>query len=101
MMEFYNQVITDNSDDESDEDNNINSNVNSNIINSEELIFNPFNTLNKEIEITNVQQILNHVGQTYSTKTFKQTKPKHNHPHFEKGPDWERRWRLLPKSEKL
>ena len=62
MMEFNNQVITDNSDDESDEDNNINSNINSNIINSEELIFNPFNILNKEIEITNVQQILNAYG---------------------------------------
>lgn len=61
-MDFKNEVIIDNSDSESDEDNNINSNINSNIINSEELIFNPYNTLNKEIEITNVQQILNVYG---------------------------------------
>tara|TARA_B100000902_G_scaffold399988_2_gene474307 strand:+ start:8178 stop:9254 length:1077 start_codon:yes stop_codon:yes gene_type:complete len=61
-MDFKNEVITDNSDSESDEDNNINSNINSNIINSEELIFNPYNTLNKEIEISNVQQILNTYG---------------------------------------
>ena len=51
-----------NSDSESDEDNNINPNINSNIINSEELIFNPYNTLNKEIEISNVQQLLNNYG---------------------------------------
>ena len=61
-MNFINEVIIDNSDSESDEDNNINSNINSNIINSEELIFNPFNILNKEIEISNVQQILNAYG---------------------------------------
>ena len=61
-MDFKNEVITDNSDSESDEDNNIISNINSNIINSEELIFNPYNTLNKEIEISNVQQILNTYG---------------------------------------
>jgi dsRNA-specific ribonuclease len=61
-MDFKNEVIIDNSDSESDEDNNINSNIDSNIINSEELIFNPYNILNKEIEITNVQQILNAYG---------------------------------------
>ena len=59
---FKNEVIKDTSDSESDEDNNINSNINSNIINSEELIFNPYNILNKEIEISNVQQILNAYG---------------------------------------
>ena len=61
-MDFKNEVIIDNSDSESDEDNNINPNINSNIINSEELIFNPYNILNKEIEISNVQQILNAYG---------------------------------------
>ena len=61
-MDFKNEVIIDKSDSESDEDNNINSNIDSNIINSEELIFNPYNTLNKEIEISNVQQILNAYG---------------------------------------
>ena len=63
-MEFKNEVIIDNSDtnSDSDEDNNINSNINSNIINSEELMFNPYNTLNKEIQIINVQQILNAYG---------------------------------------
>jgi dsRNA-specific ribonuclease len=61
-MDFKNEVIIDNSDSESDEDNNINSNIDSNIINSEELIFNPYNILNKEIEISNVQQILNAYG---------------------------------------
>ena len=55
-------MILDNSDSESDEDNNINSIINSNIINSEELIFNPYNILNKEIEISNVQEILNNYG---------------------------------------
>ncbi len=62
-MEFKNEVITDNSDTESDEDaNNINPSINPNIINSEELVFNPFNPLNKEIEISNVQQLLNQYG---------------------------------------
>ena len=60
---FKNGTLKDNnSDTESDEDNNINPNINSNIINSEELIFNPYNTLNKEIEISNVQQLLNNYG---------------------------------------
>ena len=60
---FKNGTLKDNnSDSESDEDNNINPNINSNIINSEELIFNPYNTLNKEIEISNVQQLLNNYG---------------------------------------
>jgi dsRNA-specific ribonuclease len=67
-MDFKNEVFKsetikdNNSDSESDEDNNINPNINSNIINSEELIFNPYNILNKEIEISNVQQILNAYG---------------------------------------
>ena len=33
-----------------------------NIINSEELVFNPYNSLNKEIQITNIQEILNNYG---------------------------------------
>jgi len=51
----------DNTDNDSDsEPNNITNN--DNIINSEELVFNPYNPLNKEIQITNVQEILNNYG---------------------------------------
>tara|TARA_B100000780_G_scaffold240869_1_gene183166 strand:- start:4848 stop:5936 length:1089 start_codon:yes stop_codon:yes gene_type:complete len=51
----------DNTDDESDpEPNNITND--DNIINSEELVFNPYNPLNKEIQINNVQEILKNYG---------------------------------------
>ena len=50
-----------NSDDEIDlELNNITND--DNIINSEEQIFNPFNSLNKEIQINDIQEILNNYG---------------------------------------
>ena len=50
-----------NTDNESDtEPNNITND--DNIINSEELVFNPYNPLNKEIQITHVQEILNNYG---------------------------------------
>ena len=53
-----------NSDSESDDDNNnINSKDNNDIINREdEMIFNPYNSNNKEINIHNVQDILNKYG---------------------------------------
>ena len=59
---FENLCLKDNnSDNESDpEPNNITND--DNIINSEELVFNPYNSLNKEIQITNIQEILNNYG---------------------------------------
>tara|TARA_B110000483_G_scaffold243163_1_gene331632 strand:+ start:1935 stop:3029 length:1095 start_codon:yes stop_codon:yes gene_type:complete len=52
-----------NSDNESDTlDNNITNTNNNNIINPDEVIFNPYNCLNKEIQINNVQEILNNYG---------------------------------------
>ena len=59
---FDNLCLKDNnSDNESDtEPNNITND--DNIINSEELVFNPYNPINKEIQITNVQQLLNNYG---------------------------------------
>tara|TARA_B100001175_G_scaffold286813_1_gene268796 strand:- start:549 stop:1631 length:1083 start_codon:yes stop_codon:yes gene_type:complete len=59
---FENLCLKDNnSDNESDtEPNNITND--DNIINSEELVFNPYNSINKEIQITNVQQLLNNYG---------------------------------------
>ena len=59
---FENLCLKDNnSDNESDsEPNNITND--DNIINSEELVFNPYNPLNKEIQITNIQEILNNYG---------------------------------------
>ena len=59
---FENLCLKDNnSDDESDtEPNNITND--DNIISSEELVFNPYNPINKEIQITNVQQLLNNYG---------------------------------------
>ncbi len=49
-----------NSDNESeDESNNI---TDDNIISSDELVFNPYNTINKEIQIYNIQEILNNYG---------------------------------------
>lgn len=51
----------DNTDNESDpEPNNITND--DNIINSEELVFNPYNPLNKEIQINHVQEILKNYG---------------------------------------
>ena len=54
-------LIDNNSDNESDtEPNNITND--DNIINSEELVFNPYNLLNKEIQVNDVQEILNNYG---------------------------------------
>ncbi|AET73170.1 ribonuclease III [Phaeocystis globosa virus 12T] len=50
-----------NTDDESDtEPNNIT--TDDNIISSDELVFNPYNSLNKEIQVSNVQELLNTYG---------------------------------------
>ena len=59
---FENLCLKDNnSDNDSDsEPNNITND--DNIINSEELVFNPYNSLDKEIQITNIQEILNNYG---------------------------------------
>ena len=59
MSDFVNEVIKDiNSEDESnDEENNNITNI-SNIISSEELIFNPYNINNKEIQLHNIVSIL-------------------------------------------
>ena len=64
MFEYpvENLCLEDNNiDNESDpEPNNITND--DNIINSEELVFNPYNPLNKEIQITNIQEILKNYG---------------------------------------
>ena len=63
MSEFVNEVIKDiNSEDESnDEENNNITNI-SNIISNEELIFNPYNNNNKEIQLHNIVTILSKYG---------------------------------------
>ena len=63
MSDFVNEVIKDiNSEDESnDEENNNITNI-SNIISNEELIFNPYNNNNKEIELHNIVTILSKYG---------------------------------------
>ena len=61
MSQFINEVIKDiNSEDESNDEENNNITETSNIINNstEELIFNPYNSNNKEIEIHNIITIL-------------------------------------------
>ena len=50
-----------NSDNESDDESN-NITNDDNIISSDELVFNPYNTINKEIQIFNIQEILNNYG---------------------------------------
>ena len=61
-MEKNNLCLKDiNSDNESVEDVNDINEINT-ISNSEELVFNPYNPINKEIQITNVQQLLNNYG---------------------------------------
>tara|TARA_B100000035_G_scaffold315444_1_gene336269 strand:- start:2543 stop:3634 length:1092 start_codon:yes stop_codon:yes gene_type:complete len=63
MSDFVNEIIRDiNSEDESnDEENNNITNV-SNIISNEELIFNPYNNNNKEIQLHNIITILSKYG---------------------------------------
>ena len=63
MSDFVNEVIKDiNSEDESnDEENNNITNI-SNIISNEELIFNPYNNNNKEIQLHNIVTILSKYG---------------------------------------
>ncbi len=63
MSQFVNEVIKDiNSEDESnDEENNNITNI-SNIITNEELIFNPYNNNNKEIQLNNIVSILSKYG---------------------------------------
>ena len=63
MSEFVNEVIKDiNSEDESnDEENNNITNI-SNIISNEELIFNPYNNNNKEIQLHNIVTIFSKYG---------------------------------------
>ena len=63
MSDFVNEVIKDiNSEDESnDEENNNITNI-SNIISNEELIFNPYNNNNKEIQLHNIITILSKYG---------------------------------------
>ena len=63
MSDFVNEVIRDiNSEDESnDEENNNITNI-SNIISNEELIFNPYNNNNKEIQLHNIVTILSKYG---------------------------------------
>ena len=63
MSDFVNEVIKDiNSEDESnDEENNNITNI-SNIISNEELIFNPYNNNNKEIQLHNIIAILSKYG---------------------------------------
>ena len=63
MSDFVNEVIKDiNSEDESnDEENNNITNI-SNIISNEELIFNPYNNNNKEIQLYNIVTILSKYG---------------------------------------
>ena len=59
---FENLCFKDNnSDNESDQESN-NITNDDNIISSEELIFNPYNLMNKEIQINNIQEILNNYG---------------------------------------
>ena len=53
-------INSDDSDNDLENDNNIINN--DNIITSEELIFNPYNSLNKEIAVENVQELLNKYG---------------------------------------
>jgi len=53
-------INSDESDNDLENDNNIINN--DNIITSEELIFNPYNSLNKEIAVENVQELLNKYG---------------------------------------
>ena len=67
MSQFINEIIKDvNSEDESNDDENNNITENSNIINNnnncEELIFNPYNNNNKEIQLHNIVSILNKYG---------------------------------------
>tara|TARA_Y100000816_G_scaffold269177_1_gene231919 strand:- start:11 stop:1111 length:1101 start_codon:yes stop_codon:yes gene_type:complete len=65
MSQFINEVIKDiNSEDESNDEENNNITETSNIINNstEELIFNPYNSNNKEIEIHNIITILSKYG---------------------------------------
>ena len=50
-----------NTDDESDTESN-NITTDDNIISSDELVFNPYNSLNKEIQVSNVQELLNTYG---------------------------------------
>ena len=56
---FDNKVLEDNSDESDCDNNNMSSN---DIIVSDELIFNPYNNLNKEITISDVQEILKTYG---------------------------------------
>ena len=63
MSQFVNEVIKDiNSEDESTEEENNNITNESNIISNDELIFNPFNNNNKEIQLNNIVSILSKYG---------------------------------------
>ena len=59
-------ILDNNSENESDEDNRVNNIIsNDNIISidtTDELVYNPFNSVNKEIQITDVQNILSRYG---------------------------------------
>ena len=63
-MSVISGCIKDNNSDDSDNDLENDNNIinNDNIITSEELIFNPYNSLNKEIAVENVQELLNKYG---------------------------------------
>ena len=62
VAKFEDLTIKDvNTDNESDTENN-NITNDDNIITSDELIFNPYNSINKEIQISHVQEILNKYG---------------------------------------
>lgn len=63
MSQFVNEVIKDiNSEDESNDEENNNITNESNIISSDELIFNPYNSNNKEIQLNNIVTILSKYG---------------------------------------